>query len=147
MSGMFYGCLSLKNILDLSDWTVLENCNIRRFYTIPDASLRETYRYIFPEVDDIDKMIRYEESEADSQTVWDEHIVPYRRMMYQNAYVKNNCPSWLVERYMKVHVFRDRWMVYDYERHGPKYREDLGEWLFENYRDIIDYSVYVWYSW
>ena len=142
MSGMFYGCLSLKNILDLSDWTVLENCNIRRFYTIPDVSLRETYQYIFPEVDDIDKMIRCEESESDSQTVWDEHIVPYRRMMYQNAYVKDNCPSWLVERYMKVHVFRERWMIYDYESHGSKYRDELGEWMFENYRDIIDYSVY-----
>ena len=146
MSGLFYGCLSLKNITALSNWSVLENCNIRRFYTIPDVSLEKTYRYIFPEVDDIKAFIDNDELESASQTVWMEHTVPYRRMKYQNAYVKNNCPSWLVERFMKVHTFPGRWMCYDYERNRDKYRNELGEWQFENYRDIIDYETYNWYS-
>ena len=146
MSELFYGCLSLKNITVLSNWTVLENCNIRCFYTISEVSLEELYRYIFPEVNDIKSLIYNDEVESSSQTVWIEHVIPYRRMMYQNAYVKNNCPIWLVERYMKVHVFRGRWMSYDYERNRDKYRDELGEWQFENYRDIINYPLYNWYD-
>ena len=144
MCCMFAGCLSLKNIHALSNWTVLENCDIRKFYTIPDVSLDKIYRYIFPEVNDIDAIIFDEELKSDSQTVWVEHVVPHRRKMYQNAYVKNNCPSWLVERYMKLHMLPERRMEYDYELHRSKHRNELGEWLFENYRDIIDYNIYNW---
>ena len=144
MMYMFTGCLSLKNILALSDWTVLENCNIRRFYTIPDVSLEETYRYIFPEVNNINELIRDELLANGSSGVWREHVVPNRRAIYQNAYVKNNCPSWLVERYMKLHGFCAGRSEYAYELYGPDYRDELGEWLFENYRDIIDYNIYVW---
>lgn len=146
MRGLFYECLSLKNILALSDWTVPENCNIRKFYTIPEVPLEELYRYIYPEVDDIKAFIENDEIESASQTVWMEHTVPYRRMKYQNAYVQNNCPNWLVERFMKVHVFRGRWMNYDYECNEYEYRNELGEWQFENYRDIIDYETYNWYD-
>jgi hypothetical protein len=128
----------------LSNWMVLENCNVRYFYTIPDVSLEETYRYIFPEVNDIDAKIREEERESDSRTVWMEQIVPYRRMLYQNAYVKNNCPSWLVERYMKVHTFSERRMYYDYERIPSIYRTEFGDLLYKGYRDIIDYKIYEW---
>ncbi len=146
MSRMFYKCTSLKNILALSDWTVLENCNIRRFYTIPEVSLEETYRYIFPEVNDIKTFIYNDKVESGDMSDWMEHTVPYRRMKYRNEYVKNNCPSWLVERYMKVHVFHKRLIMYDYKCNENKYRNEFGDWLFENYRDIIDYPIYKWYS-
>ena len=144
MYALFYRCLSLKNLTVLSGWTVLEDCNIRNFYTIPDVSLKETYEYIFPEVDDINAIIENDERESGSQTVWIEHILPYRRKLYQNTYVKNNCPSWLVERYMKVHTFPEGCIEYDYERNYNKYHDEFGNWLFGNYIYIIDYNIYNW---
>ena len=142
MSELFYGCLSLKNIMVLSNWTVLENCNIRCFYTISEVSYEELYRYIFPEVNDIKSFIYNDEVESGDTSAWMEHTIPYRRRKYRNKYVKNNCPSWLVERYMKVHAFHERLIVYDYERNENKYRNELGDWLFENYRDIINYPIH-----
>jgi surface protein len=144
MDSLFSRCLSLKNIMVLSNWTVLEDCDIRRFYTIPDVSLEELYRYIFPNVNDINETILDEEVRSGSRTVWVEDVVPYRRRIYQNEYVKNNCPSWLVERYMKVHTLHDHSMEYDYEHNSDKYLNELGDWLFNNYKYMIDFLIYNW---
>jgi hypothetical protein len=145
MCALFYKCLSLKNIMVLSNWMVPEGCNIRHFYTIPEvSSLEELYRYIFPEVNNINEMVYNERWGSDSQTVWVEYTVPHRRKMYKNKYVKNNCPNWLVERYMKVHTLPERGSLYEYEHNQYNYRNALGDWLFENYRDIIDFEIYNW---